>query len=371
MAYADNPQSISRLHDDELVCVLSFLFLPDLSQLVRCSRRFNGVARKERSRGLELLTSAVTVPSLLSSTLGHHVTVLLLERRREAEAAVTRATLVQLRSLSQLTALSLQLRTNDDVAALVRGLTRETAVAVFQATLPPQLRAFEFSLRAVSLQSSAEAQLLLSAVLGALPVLTHLTTLCIRQVCLLSEMRLDVLSQMPHLRSLSLNYVRWTDERLAELKQLSTLREFESIMSSEELFKFCQPPHSLQLEHFHLTGIAVDVPLMRALLHLPTLTALEHLHLLPEAWPLLPQLPLLRRLGIGLFNDLTAEHTSLLSASLSSCRALTELTILHVSFVNGHGRESTVRGQSISQCPRKSSELSGPHSCAARRTSAD
>jgi hypothetical protein len=57
-AYGNHPQSISRLHDDELSCVLTFLSLKDLTQLVRCSRRFNAVARKERSRELHLRGSA-------------------------------------------------------------------------------------------------------------------------------------------------------------------------------------------------------------------------------------------------------------------------------------------------------------------------
>jgi hypothetical protein len=46
LAYANDLQSISRLHDDALSCVLPFLSLPELSRLVQCSRRFNGVYRQ-------------------------------------------------------------------------------------------------------------------------------------------------------------------------------------------------------------------------------------------------------------------------------------------------------------------------------------
>jgi hypothetical protein len=53
-AYGDRPRSISRLHDDELTCVLSILPLEELAVVVRCSRRFNGIARRERGRALHI-----------------------------------------------------------------------------------------------------------------------------------------------------------------------------------------------------------------------------------------------------------------------------------------------------------------------------
>jgi hypothetical protein len=73
VAYANNPRSISRLHDDELSCVLPFLELTDLAELVRCSRRLNGVARKERSRGLYVWGESLAVPISESSALSHHI----------------------------------------------------------------------------------------------------------------------------------------------------------------------------------------------------------------------------------------------------------------------------------------------------------
>jgi hypothetical protein len=98
VAYANNPQSISRLHDDELSCVLPFLSLPKLAQLVRCSRRFNGLARKERSRDLHLEGESTIAP-LPSSGLSHHMTSIRLQRFSEARPPVTRTTLRQLRAL--------------------------------------------------------------------------------------------------------------------------------------------------------------------------------------------------------------------------------------------------------------------------------
>jgi len=97
-AYAINQQSISRLHDDELSCVLPFLSLPDLAQLVRCSRRFNALARKERSRGLQLKGGSTIVPPS-SSTLKHHVASLHLERSSDSDAPLTLDVLRRLRGL--------------------------------------------------------------------------------------------------------------------------------------------------------------------------------------------------------------------------------------------------------------------------------
>jgi hypothetical protein len=71
---------------------------------------------------------------------------------------------------------------------------------------------------------------------------------------------------------------------------------------------------------------------MRALLHLPTLTELEPRLLLPSAWPLLPGLPLLRRLAAPLGAPLSAALTTLLSTALFNCRALTDLSLPDVSF---------------------------------------
>jgi hypothetical protein len=77
----DGPQCFMlRLHDDELSCVLPFLSLADLAQLVRCSHRFCFVARKERSRSLHLKGGAIIAPSP-SSDLSHHVSSLHLHCR--------------------------------------------------------------------------------------------------------------------------------------------------------------------------------------------------------------------------------------------------------------------------------------------------
>jgi hypothetical protein len=82
----------------------------------------------------------------------------------------------------------------------------------------------------------------------------------------------------------------------------------------------------LQLEILRAyTGIGHDE--LRALLHLPSLTELEPASLAPAAWPLLPQLPRLRRLTISPRMPFTAEMASSLSASLARCAALDNLTM--------------------------------------------
>jgi hypothetical protein len=139
--------------------VLPFLCLPDISQWVHCSRRFNRLARKERSRGLYVQGDAEIVPSLLSSTLGHHITSLQLECCASGVSAVTRSALNHLRLLKllpQLTALDLHLVSigpDDDATAAASlqseqtlSLPAKNAVAALQAALPTQLHSFKVSL---------------------------------------------------------------------------------------------------------------------------------------------------------------------------------------------------------------------------------
>jgi hypothetical protein len=97
-AQAKQRRSISRLHDDELSCILPVLPLKDLSQLVRCSRRFNAAAKKERSFGRHLHCFANGVP-LVSSVLSHHVTSIRVWRHHGASARIMFDSLRLLRQL--------------------------------------------------------------------------------------------------------------------------------------------------------------------------------------------------------------------------------------------------------------------------------
>jgi hypothetical protein len=351
VAYANHPRSISRLHDDELLCVLRFLALADLAELVCCSRRFNGVARKERSRELQHSSSAAHVPSLVSSPLGHHISSLWFERHRKAESALTLTTLRHLRSLPQLTDLQLRLFRDADAVALLRRLTLENAVTKLQAVLPTQLRCFVLLMRSnVPVgEPIAHSRRLFSSVFAALPAMPQLTELHIgySNFTVAVEVRLDALARLPQLRllGLSLTMIDWTDERIADLKPLSQLRELHTNLTSTALIKLCQPPHSLQLECIGLDHIRVDRSVMRALLHLPTLTDLQPDSLLPAAWPLLPQLPLLRRLAVTPCFALTAAQTTSLSVSLSGCRALTQLSLGGIAFEDDDGDNATEEQQ--------------------------
>jgi hypothetical protein len=361
-------RSLARLHDDELSCVLPFLSLPDLSQWVRCSRRFNSLARKERSRGLHVEGDAEIVPSLLSSTLGHHIISLDLGCHDSGMSAVTRAALNQLRSLKllpQLTALELRLVSigtgpDDDATAAASlqsvqtvGLPDENAVAALQAALPTQLHSFKVSLNIKDASNLPGApnppQLLFPALVASLPVMQQLSELSIE--CELDEMPLevrlevDVLTQLPHLRTLNLLDVRWTYERLTDLKPLSSLRELNTNLTSHQLIQLCHPPHALQLECIHLGFISVDKTVMSALLHLPTLTELQPKYLRSDAWPLLPQLPMLRRLTVPFLSALSDARATLLATSLSGCRVLIELELGGIAFEEADGEDATSEQQ--------------------------
>jgi hypothetical protein len=101
----------------------------------------------------------------------------------------------------------------------------------------------------------------------------------------------------------------------------------------------CQPPHSLQLESLR-TDIQVGEVEMRALVHLPSLTELDPSLLAPAAWPMLPQLPHLRCLTLFPVDPLSREGASSLSAALSCCAALEELT-LQVDFCKEDGSDAS------------------------------
>jgi hypothetical protein len=123
IAYDTHMRSITRLHDDELSCVLPFLALKDLAQLVRCSRRFNGVARKDRSRGLQLEGEA-SIVSPPSSSLSHHVSSLQLRHRFLLDAPVSPDTRHQPRALPRLTAMQFILSTDIGISLLLHQLSR-------------------------------------------------------------------------------------------------------------------------------------------------------------------------------------------------------------------------------------------------------
>jgi hypothetical protein len=312
VAYANHPRSISRLHDDELLCMLGFLLLKDLAQLVRCSHRFNGVARKERSRGLHLEGDADIAP-LPSSVLRHHVSSLHLDRTFNRDTMVTRDTLQRLHGLPRLTSLKLTLYGNA-IGHLMEGLLPDNAAAALRAVLPTApTQLLSFSVTAGSQYSPLDSHsaVLASSFWGALANIVQLTELYLEQHSERMHVRPD-LAGLSHLRKLTLGPAGERGEHVAALKQLSQLRELTlHDDSAERLRLLCQPPHGSQ------------------------------------GWPLLPQLPRLRRLRLHPSQMLTSEGLTSICASLSCCSSLEDLTLCYLTFLapSGVERASTQQKQ--------------------------
>jgi hypothetical protein len=133
---------------------------------------------------------------------------------------------------------------------------------------------------------------LVSSFWAALENINQLTELSIEQYSSSMHVRPD-LTGLADLGKLTLGPAGERGEHVAALKQLSQLRELTlHDDSAERLRLLCQPPDALQLESLTLTSLSlkVDAETMRALIHLPTLTALDPSRSTDAAWPLLPQL---------------------------------------------------------------------------------
>jgi hypothetical protein len=327
LAAEDNPlRSISRLHDDELSCMLPFLPLKDLSQLVRCNRRFIALARKERCREL-CLEGSSNIALVASSALSHHVTALHL-KRRACDALLTRGTLRELRGLSRLTKLQITLWNHFEIGHFMQGLSRENATAALRAVLLTQLCSFSLAVGSRHSQFSGHSAELISCFWTALTDMIQLTELSIEQFSIYLSMRPD-LAGLTQLRKLKMGPAGQLGERVAELKQLSQLRELTHYDYCPDRIRLLfQPPHALQLESLTLASdeLELDETTMRALLHLPTLTALDSWCVSHDAWPLLPQLPLLRRLRLWPSDWLTPKRMASMCAALSRCSALVDLS---------------------------------------------
>jgi hypothetical protein len=107
------------------------------------------------------------------------------------------------------------------------------------------------------------------------------------------------LAGLPQLRKLTLGPAGEEGEHVDSLKQLNQLRELTLYdYRPDRIRLLCQPPHALQLESITIASMPIDEEIMRALLYVPTLTALRSSHICSCAWPLLRQLPLLCRLPV-------------------------------------------------------------------------
>jgi hypothetical protein len=93
--------------------------------------------------------------------------------------------------------------------------------------------------------------------------------------------------------------------------------------------------------------MAMDEETMRAVLHLPKLTMLLPGRMCPSAWPMLPQLPLLRRLWSQPSDHLSSAHV----AALSRCTALVDLTFMDVCFLLDDLSEKSMWAELLSSVP--------------------
>jgi hypothetical protein len=162
--------------------------------------------------------------------------------------------------------------------------------------------------------------------------MTQLTELSIEQHSSSMHVRLE-LAGLAHLRKLTLGTAGERGEHVPELKQLSQLRELTlHDQLPHRIYLLCQPPHALRLESIILRSVLleVDEETMRALVHLPTLTALDAGRMSDNAWPLFPQLPRLRRLSLDPGSSLSSGGLTPFCESLSRCTLLEDLTLRNV-----------------------------------------
>jgi hypothetical protein len=310
--------------------VLAFLPLKDLSVLVRCSRRFNNVARKERSRGVYIRPAVRSIPLLVRSSLSHHITSVRVVPESESDAPINRTTLEQLRALPQLTELAIHVFDNDTAERLLQGVPSAdsaSAGAALQAVLPTTTRSLSINTRPLAWRLPLPVMVTLGTAFFAAAATMHTLT----ELNVWHErwdgVQMGAVSALPLLRKMKLTGPL-NGAVLSEVKQLSQLRKLTlELGTSEDLLSLCQPPHSLQLEtlRVELWILAAE---MRALLQLPTLTELDVNSLHSSAFPLLPHLPLLRTLKMDSGELLTSARTSSLSASLARLNALEDLTFL-------------------------------------------
>jgi hypothetical protein len=210
----------------------------------------------------------------------------------------------------------------EDAAALLQRQTPAQLVQALKAVLPTQLTSLHVSF-------SRETITTLGAPFcAALPVLSQLTELWIQHGNEPLDFPLGVLAALPHLRKLRAGYINWNPQLLAEVKQLSQLRDLSiQSLQSNEIVALCQPPHVFQLERIALPGTYLYEGGMRALSQLPLLTSLELGCIKADAIPWLRKLTLLRRLTGKFESWMTSERTLSLSKSLSACNALTDLSL--------------------------------------------
>jgi hypothetical protein len=237
--------------------------------------------------------------------------------------------LLQLHLLAQLMKLDIRVHSEEAAAALLQGASSESGTGLMQAALPASVRALSVAafLNSRGRIPDDKFKPLIQTFLAAAAAMPQLTEFTLRHKSRWDGMRLDGLVALPLLRKLSLVTFAPSGIPLSGLKAMSQLRELSlGHVESEELLSLFQPPHSLQLEVLRMESEILEDD-MRSLVSVPTLTELQSLGMESNVWPLLPQLPILRRLMVIPVSGLTAARTTSLSNALSHCTALVDLTL--------------------------------------------
>ncbi len=268
--------SIGRLHDDELLSVLSFLSLGDLSQLVRCVRAFNHVASKERSRGVvQECLDASALPLQLSSSLVQHVSSLNVcaVAGQRGGCRFSRDALRAVRSMPRVVRLFIYLTNEADVAGWTKLQSDADAARSLRDVWPTQLHFLHLHTSGALVLRSF---LLLLALLPADEL--QLTELSLQGFTFSPLLSFDALLHLPKLRMLTLpSGNSLTDAQMAIVQQLSELRELDCLLSDKQLLALCAAaPQQLQhLERLNLWTNDIGETEIRALMRLPSLTALQ------------------------------------------------------------------------------------------------
>ena len=320
-----------RCAADALTLVFGFIEMKELVHAALTCREWYSAAAKDQPRGLSLeLEQADQLADLCtsSSPFKTHISRIVFGRRSSSLSFVQ---LAQLCYLPELAALEVRL----NAAGLTRMILEDgwrSALAELQAAFPPTLRELTLVL-STSDHSPASCQLLMEAlpVMQQLEGLSLMTSLSAGET---ADLTLDPLLHLPHLTHLTLDICDLTEEHLWFIKQISTLRYFDSAggWTADQLSALCRPAHRLQqLQELILRDTVVDETVMAELVCLPSLTSLEPEFLDADAFAFLPRLAHLQRIRVQLRRGSEAaqqaERSARLVSALSACPALADLIL--------------------------------------------
>jgi hypothetical protein len=300
--------------------MLAFLVLPDLASMVRCCRRWNTVARKERCRAACLLirreVPTETSSAFAASSLAHHWTSV------DALAASTTLDLRALRCLPNLTKLSCATNRLNLPPHRQRDAPAAKLVAQLRDSVPQRLQ--ELHLWHRDRKSATVLDLLVDA---GLPQLTSLSL----KLKWGSGVNLSALLRLPRLRTFAL-YFPPNSAQVAVIKQMSSLRTLDCARGDwypHVLRELCKPPHQLQqLEYLRMDGLIVHEEIMRESITLPSLRRFDPRSIDPDAVPLLVHFSHVHTLKLHFRYVPTLAQLTELPVILQQCSRVTSLDLI-------------------------------------------